>query len=163
MKDFQVVKNRGKEISSGYPEPVFSHSVVFIDPCKTQADSGRPLVYKLGQKIRLDAPPRTIAHTTLYLSEAEFDILSTLPATTLEKTRRLFTIDGLIVGIDEFGGQLSGLLLAEIDLGADGALTHSLAQMFAAEVTDDERFTGGSLSNTTSEQLSGLLSRYRNS
>ena len=162
MKDFQVVKNRGKEISSGYPEPVFSHSVVFIDPCKTQADSGRPLVYKLGQKIRLDAPPRTIAHTTLYLSEAEFDILSTLPATTLEKTRRLLTIDGLAVGIAEFGGQLSGLLLVEVDLGAEGALPFSIPRMSAAEVTDDERFTGGALANTSSEELIGLLSEYRN-
>ena len=126
-------------------------------------EPGKTCVYKLGQKIRIDASPKTIAHTTLYLSEAEFDILSTLPATTLEKTRRLFTIDGLIVGIDDFGGQLSGLLLAEVDLGADGALPHSLPQMFAAEVTDDERFTGGSLANTSSETLVGLLSQHRNS
>ena len=125
-------------------------------------EPGKTCVYKLGQKIRIDASPKTIAHTTLYLSEAEFDILSTLSATRLEKTRRLFTIDGLIVGIDEFGGQLSGLLLAEVDLGAEGALPSSLPNMFAAEVTDDERFTGGSLANTSSEELIGLLSQHRN-
>ena len=128
-------------------------------------EPGKTCVYKLGQKIRLDDSPKTIAHTTLYLSEAEFDILSALPATTLEKTRRLFTIDGVIVGIDEFDGQLSGLLLAEVDLGAGGAqrgVPSSLPNMFAAEVTDDERFTGGSLANTSSEELIGLLSQHRN-
>lgn len=125
-------------------------------------EPGKTCVYKLGQKIRLDDSPKTIAHTTLYLSEAEFDILSTSPATTLEKTRHLLTIDGLIVGIDEFGGQLSGLLLAEVDLGAEGALPSSLPNMFAAEVTNDERFTGGSLANTSSEELIGLVSQHRN-
>jgi len=125
-------------------------------------EPGKTCVYKLGQKIRLDDSPKTIAHTTLYLSEAEFDILSTLPATTLEKTRQLLTIDGLIVGIDEFGGQLSGLLLVEVDLGAGGALPSSLPNLFAAEVTDDERFTGGLLANTSSEELIGLLFQHRN-
>ena len=123
---------------------------------------GKKCVYKLGQKIRLDASPRTIAHTTLYLSEAEFGILSTLPASILVKTRHFLTIDGLVVGIDEFGGPLNGLLLAEVDLGTEEGMPISFPHMFATEVTDDERFTGGSLANTTSDELMVLLSAHQN-
>lgn len=122
---------------------------------------GFPVVYKLGQKIRIDGSARSKnAHTTIYLSADEFDVLAHLPANELEKTRWLNPIGHLMLSIDEFGGRLAGLVLAEVDLGS----TNTLPTMFPIdmndEATNDERFTGGTLAKTTSEELTNILNSF---
>ena len=62
----------------------------------------------------------------MYLTEAEFETLATLPAKTLEKARLLSPLGDMTLAIDEFGGHLAGLFLAEIDLGVAGSMPESL-------------------------------------
>ena len=71
-------------------------------------EDGCAVVLKLGQKVPV---PDGIAHTTTYLSEAEFALLSQLPGRPLEKTRHLH--DGWAVDVHP-----DGLVLAET--GDDG-------------------------------------------
>ena len=125
-------------------------------------EAGRPPVRKLGQKVRLDeAEPSTVAHTTMYLSPAEYDTLLVLAADTLVKTRHTVVLGGgQHLAVDVFEDELRGLVTAELDLGADGHRPGDLGLDVIAEVTRDERFTGGALARTTAEQLSALLEEH---
>ena len=67
---------------------------------------------KLGHKVRLGTGPEEVACTSLYLDRGEWDLLGTLPARTLRKTRHLYERDGLVVAVDVLE---DGTLLAEID------------------------------------------------
>lgn len=121
-------------------------------------ETGKPPVYKLGQKIRIDEiSPFTIAHTTMYLSESEFAILRKLPSNSLIKIRTIFHFEDSVLAIDEFEDELKGLMLAEIDLGVADVDIDLLPIEIVAEVTDEERFTGGALASTLSDDLHRLL------
>ena len=108
------------------------------------AGDGR-VVRKLGQKVRLGTGADEIAHTNLYLDEAEWAALSVLPGDALRKERRRVRLGGVTVAVDVFAGHCEGLVLAEVDRGdgADHGLPDGLPVV--AEVTGDESFTGGSL------------------
>lgn len=124
-------------------------------------EEGKSTVFKLGQKIRVgEDRPLKIAHTTLYLSENEFELLAALPAEVLEKRRSIFPLGELRFAVDEFEGELAGLLLVEVDLGAEGSTHQVLPFEELIEVTLDERFTGGELACTPSEDLRLLLTEY---
>jgi CYTH domain-containing protein len=116
-------------------------------------------VLKLGQKVRLDEhDPSALAHTTLYLDPAEFDALSSLPGDRLRKTRRHVPIDGAhVLAVDTFHDALDGLVLAELDRGADRVLPATLPHGLGPDVTHDERFTGAALARTDGETLHALL------
>jgi CYTH domain-containing protein len=118
-------------------------------------------VLKLGQKIRLEGePPMAVAHTTMYLDRAAYDALLGLPAAELRKTRRVIHLSEMTVAVDEFHGDLEGLVLAEVDLGEDTPPVAQLPIRYLAEVSDDERFTGGMLAVTRPDALSILLSEF---
>ncbi|WP_017932791.1 hypothetical protein [Nocardioides sp. Iso805N] len=99
----------------------------------------RMTVRKLSQKVRL-AGPAVIAHTTLYLDDAEWALLSTLPARSLRKRRHHLVRDGRAIAVDEFA---DGTLVAEIDGGEDRPADPPAWLPVIREVTDDEAFTGG--------------------
>lgn len=101
----------------------------------TEADGS--VVHKLGHKVRLDGAPR-IACTSLYLDDAEWSLLWSLPGRELRKTRHI--VEG--VAIDEFR---DGTLLAEIDGGATPATDVPAWLDVIREVTDDEAWTGAAL------------------
>jgi len=118
-------------------------------------------VLKLGQKVRLDGPPpQAVAHTTMYLNEEDYGVLAALPAAELTKSRRVAVVKGTTVAVDEFHGRLEGLVLAEIDLGEVGEVQSSPPQTLA-DVTEDERFTGGALATTSADSLQRMLSDFR--
>src|SRR4051794_20516303 len=74
------------------------------------------VVYKLGQKVRpLPDDPHVVHITNLYLTAFEYQLLVALPAAVLVKTRRLLHCSDAVFAVDEFGGALSGLLLAETE------------------------------------------------
>jgi len=124
-------------------------------------ESGLPTVFKLGQKIRFDgSSPSENAHTTIYLSAKEFDLFARLPANELEKVRWINPIGGQSLAIDEFGGRLTGLILAEVDLETAGTIPSNFPIELNVEITNDERFTGGELAKTTSQQLTHILDSY---
>jgi len=121
------------------------------------------VTFKLAQRLRVHPhQTRIIFHTNFYLSEAEYVLLvSTLPSDRLEKRRFHFHPGTLPMSIDQFQGPLDGLVLAEVDFGPRGDPASLLMPSFAlAEVTDDERFTGGRLALTTSSQVKALLDEF---
>ena len=121
------------------------------------------VVFKLGQKIRVHPhETRVILHTSMYLSEAEYTLLAaTLPSQLLEKRRFRFQGGTIPMAIDQFQGSLEGLVLAEVDFGPDGNPSSLPIPSFAlAEVTDDDRCTGGRLALTTRSQIEALLAEF---
>jgi CYTH domain-containing protein len=117
------------------------------------------VVFKLTQKIRPDpANPETVKLTNLYLSEAEHERLTVLPAAELRKTRWRLEWNGRAFAVDELHGPLQGLILAEVELGPDDALW-PLPPFACREVTHDDRFSGAALAQLTHEQIPALLAR----
>lgn len=119
-------------------------------------------VRKLGQKVRPNRDdPSTVEHTTMYLDEHETEAVLSLAADTLAKTRTLHPWHGLAVAVDVFAGPLTGLVLVEVDLGDAGVLPASRPPVtWLAEVTHDERLTGGHLAQTSATQLTALLAEF---
>jgi CYTH domain-containing protein len=109
--------------------------------------------YKFTQKIpRPEGGPGLI--TTLYLSEAEYRLLSSLPGDRLGKTR--YSIPPM--GFDAFEGPLAGLFMGEMEFTSDEEMAaFAPPPGTVAEVTLDERFTGGVLVHTRAEELATLL------
>ena len=95
--------------------------------------------------------------TNTYLSAAEYDLLASLPADVLRKTR--LSVPPL--GIDVFDPPLHGLVMADVEFSTDqAALSFPLPQVAIAEVTDDTRFTGGTLVRTRRHDLLAWLAEY---
>jgi CYTH domain-containing protein len=115
--------------------------------------------YKLTQKVPASQPgPVQGLITNTYLSRTEYDLLASLPAAVLAKTR--LSVPPL--GIDIFGPPLHGLVLAEAEFTADQAARSFLPPPDSvAEVTDDTRFTGGRLAQTSRQDLLTWLAEYR--
>ncbi|MFF7650264.1 hypothetical protein ACFZCY_10440 [Streptomyces sp. NPDC007983] len=120
------------------------------------SDGGREL--KLTQKVPIHHPGAVQGMiTNTYLSPAEYDLLASLPAAVLSKTR--LSVPPL--GIDVFDDPLHGLVLAEAEFATDEE-----AQSFVpppacvAEVTNDARFTGGCLAEASRQEVLGWLSEY---
>jgi CYTH domain-containing protein len=92
--------------------------------------------------VRLADDATEVAHTSLYLDDAEWDLLVTLPADVLTKTRTVVTYDGWSVAVDVHA---DGTVVAEVDRGdgPDRALPPDFDVV--REVTGDERFTGAGL------------------
>lgn len=95
--------------------------------------------------------------TNTYLSAAEYDLLATLPAAVLSKTR--LSVPPL--GIDVFEPPLHGLIMADVEFSTDSEAQSFLPPPAAvAEVTDDSRFTGGSLVSARRHDLLAWLAEY---
>jgi hypothetical protein len=109
--------------------------------------------YKFTQKIpNPEGGPGLI--TTLYVNAAEYQRLSELPGARLRKQR--YSIPPM--GFDVFEGALSGLFLGEMEfVGDDEMAAFAPPEGAVAEVTFDDRFTGGELVRTTPAQLADLL------
>ena len=93
---------------------------------------------KLGHKVRIGEGAREVAHTSLYLDDAEWAVLGALPARTLTKTRTLVPLGVGHVAVDVHA---DGVVVAEID--GDGEIPADWPVV--REVTDDEAFTGAAL------------------
>jgi adenylate cyclase len=64
----------------------------------------------------------------------------------VQKTRRRVRVDGVEVEIDEYGGALDGLVVAEVEFAdEDAARTFEPPSWFVREVTDDWRYSNRSL------------------
>ena len=95
--------------------------------------------------------------TNTYLSPAEYDVLATLPAAVLSKTR----LNVPPLGIDVFDPPLHGLVLAEAEFKTDEQARSFRPPLTpVAEVTDDPRFAGGSLVQAHRHDLLDWLADY---
>src|SRR5207237_5180151 len=106
---------------------------------------------------------RTII-TNIYLNAIEAETLVIFEANEIRKNRYHFEFEGRQFSVDMFLGDLFGLVLAEVGFESDAELEEFSQPPFAiADVTNNEIFTGGRLSELTFEDIrkeaerSGLL------
>ena len=108
---------------------------------------GQVTARKLTQKYQ--AANQTAYATTItnfYLDEASYALLETLPARILVKKRYKLKDGRFQFSIDQFSGNLTGLVLAEIEQPDLASLIAVPQPPFALrEVTEELRFTGGEL------------------
>lgn len=127
---------------------------------RIEPTGGGEAIFKLGQK-HAPSPPdfsRTTI-TNMYLSAREYDVLAALPARELRKIRRLLRDHGRVFSVDAFEGELAGLVLAEVELETHAELSEplDLPSWVIREVSDDARFTGGSLAAFDGERARALV------
>jgi len=114
--------------------------------------------FKFTQKVPAGRPGHVQGLiTNTYLSTAEYDLLASLPAQVLTKTR--LSVPPL--SVDVFDAPLHGLVMADAEFSTDEEAQSFLQPPVAvAEVTDDPRFTGGSLARTRRPDLLAWLAEY---
>ena len=110
----------------------------------------------------LRAEQRSIAEQTreraVYLSLAE--TLSMFDANEIRKNRYKFEFEGRTFSIDMFIGDLLGLVLAETGFESDEEMDNFPLPSFAlADVTNNELFTGGRLSELTFAEVQSEIER----
>ena len=102
---------------------------------------------------------RTII-TNTYLNAIEAETLAVFEANEIRKNRYHFEFDGRRFSIDMFLGDLFGLVLAEVSFETDEDLNSFAKPSFAlAEVTNNEIFSGGRLSELTFEDIRNEVAR----
>ena len=129
---------------------------------------GRPeLVHKLTQK--MPGVHAVVGHcgyiTTMYLDEAEYRRLSSLPGSWLSKERLSFPP----IGVDLFHGPLAGLIVAEAEFRDDETMTAFVPPPWCGpEITEHPDLTGANLARIAAlptfdaaEALSAALSSMR--
>ncbi len=125
---------------------------------RMEGDGG--VVLKLGQKVRAPRDrPDTVKLTTMYLSGEEYAVVAALEGSEIVKTRWRWSGGECPMAVDEFGGELTGLVLAEVELHPDEARWPNPICV-VADVTDDDRFCGGALSATKATELRDLLAEH---
>jgi len=118
-------------------------------------------VVKFTQKFAPDT--NDLSRTTItntYLNPVEADTLAIFEANEIRKNRYHFEFEGRQFSVDMFLGDLFGLVLAEVSFDNDDELENFSPPPFAlADVTNNELFTGGSLSQLSFADLKDELIR----
>jgi CYTH domain-containing protein len=108
-------------------------------------------VVKFTQKFAVN--PKDLSRTLItntYLNAIEAETLAIFEANEIRKNRYPFEFDGQKFSVDMFLGDLFGLVMAEISFETDEELDRFPKPPFAlAEVTNNEIFSGGRLSQLT--------------
>jgi CYTH domain-containing protein len=114
---------------------------------------------KLTQKFAPD--PRDFSRTiitNIYLNALETEMLGISDANEIRKNRYHFEFEGRRWSVDMFLGDLFGLVLAEVSFETDEELESFAMPPFAiAEVTNNELFTGGRLSELTFSDIREVM------
>jgi CYTH domain-containing protein len=128
---------------------------------KVRLPQTKEYVLKLTQKYPID--PNDLSRcfiTNTYLSAYEYEVLSVFEGNEIRKNRYPFEYEGRQFSIDVFIGPLWGLILAETSFETDEEMNAFKMPPFAArEVTQDARFTGGKLYDTTADELRAALAK----
>jgi CYTH domain-containing protein len=122
---------------------------------RVTSPDGATVELKLNQKLPHDPPlasHRVI--TSVYLTPADFALLSRLDGARLVKRRYAFLWKGAHFGVDVFQESLAGLVLAEAEAAGSAVTLDSLPKLpgHHLEVTDDPRFCGGNLAAVKPEK-----------
>lgn len=113
--------------------------------------------------IKPDDLSRTVI-TNTYLNALEADTLSVFEGNEVRKNRYHFEFGGKTFGIDMFLGDLFGLVLAEVSFDSDEEMKDFPQPPFAlAEVTNNDLFSGGRLSQLTFAEIRPEIQRLINS
>jgi CYTH domain-containing protein len=104
--------------------------------------------WKLTKKYET-ARPEARPIVTAYLTEAEYALLSALPAQPMRKTRHHLRLDDHWWSLDVFEGELAGLEIVEAEAADEAALAALVPPPWAAkEVTHDARYPCGALARS---------------
>lgn len=123
---------------------------------QTDLDSGRR-VFKLTRKHVSESPYFRMASRIL-LEPGEFALLDRLPGQQLRKVRHYHVYRGQVFSLDAFEGILDGLILCEVEAtDLETLLAVDLPDYAQLEVTTDDFFAGGSLSQATRGSLTSKL------
>ena len=118
-------------------------------------------VVKFTQKFAPDS--KDLSRTTItntYLNAIEAETLAIFDANEIRKNRYHLEFEGHQFSVDMFLGDLFGLVLAEVSFDNDADLDNFSPPPFAvAEVTNNELFTGGRLSQLSFADLRDELVR----
>src|SRR6266481_5143516 len=118
-------------------------------------------VVKFTQKFAPD--PKDLSRTLItntYLNAQEAEILTVFEANEIRKNRYPFEFAERKFSVDMFLGDLFGLVLAEVSFETDEDLDSFAKPPFAlAEVTNNEIFSGGRLSELTFEDIRNEVAR----
>ncbi|HEU5235847.1 MAG TPA: hypothetical protein VFU37_01830 [Pyrinomonadaceae bacterium] len=118
-------------------------------------------IVKFTQKFAPDTNDlsRTVI-TNTYLNALEAESLAIFDANEIRKNRYKFEFAGHQFSIDMFLGDLFGLVLAEVSFDTDEELDNFPPPPFAlADVTNNEIFTGGKLSQLTFADVTDEITR----
>ena len=147
---------------SGWEKSVRSYSKLFVDKylsntrlrLRTLADSdSNRRIIKLTKKEASDSAYfRTISR--ILLSRDEYDILSQLDGQLIKKVRHYYDHHGRIFSIDVFEGELTGLILSEVESDdLEDLMSIEPPAFVTKEVTEDPFFDGGNLSKISQQEL----------
>lgn len=113
--------------------------------------------FKLTKKLESESPYFQ-AVGSLYLASAEFQVLGMLGGDGLRKVRHYHRRGEHVFSIDEFQGELAGLVLCEVEAAdLDELMRISPPEYADVEVTEDAFFTGGNLCRTSRAELQRKL------
>ncbi len=114
-----------------------------------------PTVYKLGHKQRREPADGTVVlHTTIYLTEAEYDLLLSLPSRELRKTRARIALGQREASVDAFEGALVGLVLLEVNFDSREESDSFRPPAWAGVETT---LSGGELASMSCDELRARL------
>lgn len=127
---------------------------------RVTSPAGEVVELKLNQK--LPHEPQLATHriiTSVYLTEADYGLLSRLGGARLAKRRYRFAWRDVRFAVDLFQEALDGLVLAEAEIESD-ALLESLPALPGRqiEVTADPRFRGAALATEPAARTLALAS-----
>jgi len=101
--------------------------------------------------------------TNTYLNALEADTLAAFEGNEVRKNRYQFEFDGKTFGVDMFLGDLFGLVLAEVSFESDEEMKAFPQPPFViAEVTNNDLFSGGKLSQLTFAEIRPEIMRLIN-
>ncbi len=172
MKKYARVERERRFLLSGLPEglePAHEHTQIFDNYItntrlrlrKVRDPKTREWTWKLTQKFAPDQEDfsRTLI-TNIYLTQAEYEMLSVFEGNELRKNRYPYEHEGRKFSVDVFLGDLRGLVLAETEFETDEEMNSFALPSFAfAEVTNDPMFTGARLVDLTADKIREELKR----
>jgi len=152
---YMAIERERRWLCSKFPTDKITRTEVikdlYVTGTRLRLRSARPTdggtaMLRFSRKSDADIHTRLI--TSIYLSEDEFEIMaSSLIGVQINKLRhRLNPLPGVMMLVDEFQGDLSGLILVEAEFDTPYLLSSFPTPDFVIrEVTDDLRYTGGYL------------------
>jgi len=116
---------------------------------------------KLTKKAESPSPfYRTLSR--ILLTPAEHRVFERLDGDRLTKVRRHCVQDGRRYAVDEFAGELAGLVLCEVEAaGLDELMRATIPPFADREVTNDPFFDGANLARTGRAELLAKIASFR--
>ena len=115
--------------------------------------------YEITKKVQVEKDDAsTQKEHTIPLTKEEYDVFSGLPGKRVEKRRYYYLHNGKTVEFDIFLGDLSGLVLVDVEFGSNEEKAQFIMPDFClVDITQEEFIAGGVLCGKTYEDISAQL------